>query len=463
MRKAARERGTILLVLAGIVSLGLVAAFASGLAGQAARLGREGLSDRALAAAREALIAYATGRPIDAIVGPGYLPCPDLDDDGWAEPTCGSQSGHTGQAQRLGRLPWKTLGVPELRDGYGEPLWYAVSSKHKGLLNCAQSAACVDMGPDAALGTITLRDSSGIVVHDGRIDEPGRSGSSGAAAVVIAPGPALERREDVAGTVQRLQARDTPSARRDPANYLDKAPGVAFEGEDNADFVDRNDSAGRAGNANGFIRGPVRLADGSGAVNDRVAVVAYEDLMPRVMHRVAHEVAHCVRLHAALRGTGGRPAWPAPVCRQSDPEAPLAWAGEAGARFGRVPSAVLEACALASREIPGWWRAWRLHVFYALDVQPVDGALLPVGARRDFAILVAGAPLASQAREGAGELDAAQWLEGPHRELASLNANPPAPQCAPEPGRPACAGGGCDRVVVAPRSSARNDVAVVTP
>ena len=31
------------------------------------------------------------------------------------------------------------------------------------------SAACVDMGPDAALGTITVRDPSGLVVHDGRL------------------------------------------------------------------------------------------------------------------------------------------------------------------------------------------------------------------------------------------------------------------------------------------------------
>ena len=74
-------------------------------------------SERALAVAQEALVAHATGRPIDEAVGPGYLPCPDLDDDGWAESTCGSQDGHTGQAQRLGRLPWKTLGIPDLRDG----------------------------------------------------------------------------------------------------------------------------------------------------------------------------------------------------------------------------------------------------------------------------------------------------------------------------------------------------------
>src|SRR5688500_9052678 len=62
---------------------------------------RDGVSDRALAEAREALLAFASDRPITANVGPGFLPCPDLDDDGWAESTCGSLAGERGQEERL--------------------------------------------------------------------------------------------------------------------------------------------------------------------------------------------------------------------------------------------------------------------------------------------------------------------------------------------------------------------------
>lgn len=451
MHGANRERGTILLVLAGLLSLGLVAAFAAGLAGNPARLARDRASDRALATAEEALIAYATSRPIDAATGPGYLPCPDLDDDGWAEATCGTQDGHGGQAQRLGRLPWKTLGVEDLRDGYGERLWYAVSSKHKGLLNCGPNAACVDMGPDAALGTLTVRDPHGTIVHDGRIDDAHRAGVGGAAAVVIAPGAPLERHEDLAGTTRRAQLRDTRAQQLDPANYLDKAPGAAFGGEDNAAFVDRNDAAGRAANGDGFIRGPVRLADGAIAVNDRLAAIGYDDLMPRVMRRVANEVAQCLRAH---------PVAPAPACRQATPDAPGAWDAVAGARFGRVPQEALEACGLA---IPGaangWWRAWRLHVFYALGVRPVDAQGRDAGAVRDFAVLVAGAPLGAQSHAPGSEADAAQWLEPPHDALAGLN---PASACAGA-APPPCAPGTCDRVVVAPRDPSRNDVVVLSP
>jgi hypothetical protein len=323
MPASRRPRGAALIVtsLMLLVVAGALAAIVAGL--DAPRL-RERATERALAEAREALIAYAADRPLSAVVGPGYLPCPDLDGDGWAESTCGSLDGSSGQDQRLGRLPWKTLGLPQLRDGDGEPLWYAVSSKHKGLLNCAASRGCVDMSPAAALGTITLRDPAGRVVHDGTIADPRRARDGGVAAVVIAPGAPLarvapdgtrsqQRRDcapgqcDAAGTCLT----DPPrlAAPCDPANYLDRAPS-----EDNADFVDRNDAPGRPQNGNGFIEGPVRLPGGALAVNDRIAVVAYRDLMPAVMRRVALELVHCLRYYATRPENGGRYPWPARSC-----------------------------------------------------------------------------------------------------------------------------------------------------
>src|SRR5688572_14935432 len=134
--ESARESGWGLPLFLAALALGLASAGALALSSASTAQHRQRASERALAQAREALLAYAADRPIDARVGPGYLPCPDLDDDGWAESTCGSLSGHLGQAERLGRLPWKTLGLPDLRDGHGERLSYAVSTRFKGLLNC---------------------------------------------------------------------------------------------------------------------------------------------------------------------------------------------------------------------------------------------------------------------------------------------------------------------------------------
>src|SRR5258705_2582450 len=126
------------------------------------------------------------------------------------------------------------------------------------------------MSPGAALGTITVRDSTGAIVHDGTIAEAYRAAEGGAVAVVIAPGAPLMR-VDAVGEMGRLQSRAcgagdcdelgrclTNPPRRaaacDPANYLDKAPVARLGFEDNADFVDRK--------SNGFIQGPVTVADG---------------------------------------------------------------------------------------------------------------------------------------------------------------------------------------------------------
>lgn len=76
-----------------------------------------------LAEAREALIGHAkaqwclkqTGAVAD------HLPCPDMGaSEGQAATGC---SGTT-----VGRLPWRTLGLPALRDAAGECLWYERSA-----------------------------------------------------------------------------------------------------------------------------------------------------------------------------------------------------------------------------------------------------------------------------------------------------------------------------------------------
>lgn len=377
-----RQRGgALMLALLSVVLVAAAAATAAlSLAAAVAQRGRG--DERALAQAREALVAYAADRPIDPAVGPGYLPCPDLDDDGWAEPICGSLSGHLGQAERLGRLPWKTLGLPDLRDGNGERLWYAVSTRYKGLLNCAASAACVDMTPPAALGTITVRAGSGAVIHDGRLTDPATAAGGGAAAVIIAPGSPLVRsdghpqRRDCAPGECDARGRcvtDPPrrAARCDPRNYLDAA---SFE--DNADFHDRSDPAGRAGNANGFVQGPVIL-DGRLVVNDRVAAVAYPDVMARVMSRVGVELAHCIRLQAAA--LAGGPAGAEPRCGTSP-------------HLGGIGDAALAPPACNAAASAGWWSAWKPHVLYAraqppgLRVLDADGRTVAAG--RAFALLV---------------------------------------------------------------------------
>jgi hypothetical protein len=85
--------------------------------------------------ARAALIGYALNFPeIDAtspgdpINGPGYLPCPDKDNDGDADSPC-ALAGPTNFT--IGRFPYKSLEVSELRDSSGARLWYALSENYR--------------------------------------------------------------------------------------------------------------------------------------------------------------------------------------------------------------------------------------------------------------------------------------------------------------------------------------------
>lgn len=417
--------GLVLTTMVLLAAMGALLAFE--VASRSSSSQRERITERALAQAAEALVAHAADRPITSVVGPGYLPCPDADDDGWAESTCGSLAGELGQSERLGRLPWKTLGLPDLRDGSGERLWYAVSSKHKGLLNCAASRACVDMSPISAVGSITVRDASGALLHDGTVADPLRMQGAGAVAVVIAPGAPLDRfgalaqaRECATGECDGAGRclTDPPrrAARCDPRNYLDAAPA-----EDNADFIDRNDVAGRALNANGFIQGPVVAQDGRVLVNDRVRALAYGDVMRRVMGRVALEVGHCLRYYGSRPENGGRLPWPAAACGVGPyyghvPDTPFVTAAtEGGGQMldrwwrsaSRQPESLSElparsqACRIAqppaddgpARTLPpsspldegttplaaqpSWWNAWKPFVHYALSAGASPAAISP--------------------------------------------------------------------------------------
>src|SRR5262249_8876138 len=154
-------------------------------------------------------------------------------------------------------------------------------------------------------------DPSGTLIHDGTSTDLYAVDRAGALAVIIAPGPPIPRLAPGAGLASLEQQRDCGSggcdasgrclldppirvAKCHPANYLERAPDGRQAGEDNADFIDRNDAAGRARNTNGFIQGPVHGADGAIVVNDRVSVITYRDVMPRVMRRVALEIAQCL-------------------------------------------------------------------------------------------------------------------------------------------------------------------------
>jgi len=186
----------------------------------------------ALALARDALI----GRAAADDTRPGSLPCPDVDNDGVADGAFGNCTSY------LGRLPWRTLGLPDMRDGSGERLWYALSSAYR------DNAGGGPLNSDTP-GAYTVRDGTGTLL------------ASDAPALVIAPGPALGSQSREAGN-QALAAM-----------YLD--------GENaNAD--------------SSYVAAPL-----GSAFNDRVMIVAREDLFRPVVARVAKEVQAALERYRA--------------------------------------------------------------------------------------------------------------------------------------------------------------------
>ncbi len=370
-----KQKGIALIIFALVFALAATALLVLQLDGSGVKIERDKKTVAALAEAKAALIGYAAGVGL-SVAGPrpGDLPCPDNHSLGALEGTSSTPC----NANALGRLPWKTLGIPDLRDDSGERLWYAVSSTFKN------STRTGTLNNDTN-GKITVRDSSGSIINDG-------SNSSAAIAVVIAPGSPLQRQDAL---VQNRTAANYNMA----SHYLDNTVG-----EDNSNFVD--------GGSNGFINGIVKNASQQVIVNDRLITVTQKDLMPLLEKRVANEVLNCLNVYAfapVARPLATYP-WPAQLNTASAPS----YAGTAGNFFGRVPDSPMGGNWSGSCSIPvggaGWWLNWKEMVFYALAdgykptiVTPGCGTCLTVSppsvvADKRVVVLVAGQMIGLQAR-----------------------------------------------------------------
>lgn len=427
----ARQRGAALMVMLVIMVMGIAAILASSLSSTTLQIERGNITADALAQAKEALIGYATSVALTPSGNkrPGDLPCPDSNNDGVAESSCGNAPGSTGQSSRLGRLPWKSLGLPDLRDGSGERLWYAVSSSFKNNTR----TTCTAPGQPGCLnsdtfGTITVFAPNGSKLNDG-------SGASGAVAVIIAPGNALQRADKVTP-----QDRNAPGINT-PGNYLDTA-----NGEDNANFTDGSAT-------NGFIQGRIRNIDGNTILNDQLLVITQDNIMQAIQKRVAAEVKQCLNEYAGSLQNMGHYPWAA----QPDPTNPVSYSDNINQLFGRIPDNPFGDTVTGSNgqmndtwmgncninSSSGWWLNWKEMVFYGLAnaYKPVDPLFTPAAnacasageclsvnppsatTDKKFVVIVAGKKLAGQARTGnADKGTLSNYLEAPNNGGATAFA-----------------------------------------
>ncbi|MDP2027628.1 hypothetical protein [Sulfuriferula sp.] len=439
------QHGALLILL--VIALGILAAtvFVGMLSSSDIQNQRDKTTAAALAEAKAALIGFAVGVNLTTTANrrPGDLPCPDLNNDGIAETSCGNAAGTTDQNLRIGRLPWKTLGLNDLRDGEGERLWYAVSNNFKNNTRtvCTSPGQLGCLNSDSK-GTITIRNSNGQITYDG-------NGSTGAVAIVISPGAVLQRQGaantqdrsctigtncDVAEKCTTSPASLTPKC--NPTNYLDIG-----NGEDNADFVDSN--------SNGFINGLILVANPLNPnnriviVNDRLLTISADEIIPLLAKRVGGEVMNCLSIYSTTNQNNQRYPWAAKLDISVPPN--YNYNDATDIRFGRIPDSPFSntqtssgnintmdkvwpgACKITSNS--GWWLNWKEMVFYGVadtykpsttnpPLSPPCPSCLRVNppsttADKHVVVIVAGKMLPGQSRTtNPNKGDAANYLEG---------------------------------------------------
>lgn len=156
-----RQHGAALLIILTIIGIGAAVMLVSALNNASIRNERDRITADALAKAKDALIGYAVtyrdSHPNNVF---GYLPCPDVNNDGNADANQGSTQCAGKDIPVVGRLPWKTLGLPPLHDGAGECLWYAVS----GTFKAVAGGNLTDFMNWDSIGQFLIQDASGSTI-----------------------------------------------------------------------------------------------------------------------------------------------------------------------------------------------------------------------------------------------------------------------------------------------------------
>jgi len=365
------QRGVILVLLLLVFVSGASLVLLSRLNEAVSRNRIDTETQRALAEAKQALIAWAASHPR----APGLLPWPDRNGDGNYDETSDCGGSLDNVAKFIGVLPAAGMPLPckgyseqqgretglavPARDGSGNPLWYAVSRNlvrnydpagdpviNSEVLNQAPSVVQASW-PGAATEShpwLTVRDAAGQVMRDGQGDP------LQVAAVIIAPGAALSG-QDRTGAA-------------DPEHYLDSVTidAATYSNADaDEDFIAAGDSD--------------RTPAPDDAFNDALAIITVAELLAAVEERVLAEIAGALRRYRADpdRDDAGPadPDCPVPeeACDDAYPwlapfEDPTTadYQGAAGTRAGLLPLWQPEEHELAedSAFILEWTPAWSI-------------------------------------------------------------------------------------------------------
>lgn len=301
------HRGFVAIVLIAVICTVAATWFVTSLGTNTLRNERERKTTTALAQAKQALIGRGA---IDASV-PGSLPCPDLKtniagsnipNDGIADLFAGIHC-----PSYIGRLPWRTLGLPDLRDADGERLWYALSPNFRDY----SSHVLIN---DTATGTLSVSGATDV---------------TNVVAIVFSPGAALGG-----------QVRSSGANQNNVANYLEGA---------------------NAAGASAFI-----AQGASDNFNDKLATIAVPDIMAFVEKRVASEITVSLNryflAHSILPGPASAADW---TCQPDGDQNLCLPTGSLAP--GILPRNLSPGAGWPGTTFPAWFNStWRTSVTYAV-------------------------------------------------------------------------------------------------
>jgi hypothetical protein len=301
---AKRERGAALLAMLAVIMLVgswfLVSKLnaESGMA-QAAYKARNA---EVLLRAKRALIGYVAAQAVKAGENrPGAFPCPEAAADFNNAASEGTIS-YPCTLPKVGRFPWKSLGLEKLVDASGEPLWYVVSAGWAGA------------------GTVINSNSVGQLTVDGVAND--------SVALIIAPGPAFNVQAATGCNAinQTRPAAGTPDWR----NYLEC---------DNATYPTPD--------ATFVTAGP------SASFNDQVIRITVADIMPALEAAIANRIEReilpalkAVYTPAAWGFSGSNPVLPfaAPFASPGSGAGTSDYRGASGSYAGLLPFNQTQGC-----------------------------------------------------------------------------------------------------------------------
>jgi type II secretory pathway pseudopilin PulG len=321
---AHRQRGLALLVLLALLGITAAVLIIRISASAADTTDQDRRTAEAMGLAREALIARAATDPNR----PGEFPCPDNNNSGqapFANP-CPTY---------IGRLPWKTLKLPDLRDGYGERLWYALSP---------------NFGPSPAPPTLNSETA-------GQLTVAGLTPAGNVIAIIFSPGPAI-------GNEQRDAANEN-----NVANYLEGS----------------NAAGSPPGPPNNFN---FTALQPGGTFNDRLLAITSDTLFPEVERRVAREARKCLDAFSQQLGANNRYPWAAPLTDFVNfADAPNTHSGRIAKTLSNTQTSLNPAVTWVNPIPPlsqpcfgvaTWWDNWRELLFYHVS-QAYEPSTGPTG------------------------------------------------------------------------------------